>query len=201
MKLFFRVISLMSVLVLASPVFSDDLQVETLSSPRPLPTFSLQDHNGKAFGKTQLSGQWSMIFLGFTSCPDVCPMTLTHLEAVRADLSMRVTPEKIPNIIFLAVDPERDQEGLKAYTRHFHPDYIGLTGEVKQIDALVDGLGGYYDIRKRYEGETHYPVVHTSTVYVVNPAGELVAEISPPFTAHATGEYLAGIIRSADKVL
>lgn len=168
------------------------------STPQKLPAFVLNDHDGKPFNPERLLNQWSMIFVGFTTCPDVCPMTLSNLEAVRADLSFRLKPEDIPQIVFLAVDPDRDTPVLKEYLHYFHPDYVGITGDKKEIDRLVKSIGGFYRIKKKYEGEKNYLVQHTATVFLINPQGELAGSIEPPFKAHSTGEYLTQLIRKKD---
>jgi protein SCO1/2 len=169
-------------------------QYKQLKSPKTLPAFSMEDQYGEQFGVDRLKDQWSIIFVGFTTCPDVCPFTLANLEAVRADLSLRVRPDRIPRIIFLAVDPERDRPVLKQYLAYFHPSYIGITGEKEEIDKLIKGLGSFYRLAKRRANDASYEVVHAATVYITNPQAEVVAEMNPPFDASATGEYLFNII-------
>ncbi|MFT5691176.1 MAG: protein SCO1/2 [Oceanicoccus sp.] len=167
----------------------------TLSEPQPLSAFQLTDQNGKEFGVDQLKGRWTMVFVGFTTCPDVCPTTLANLEAVRADLSLRMRPNSIPNIVFLAVDPDRDRSVLKEYLAYFHPNYIGLTGASTEIDKLIDNLDAYYRLDRKSPNDTQYNVIHSATVSVINPQAEVVAKINPPFHPHHTGEYLMKVIR------
>ena len=171
---------------------------KTLSSPKDIPDFVLTDQYGKLFTTDNLKGQWSMMFVGFTTCPDVCPFTLANLEAVRADMGFRLTPSKIPDIVFLAVDPARDTLILKDYLNYYHPDYIGITGDTKQIDTLVKGLDAYYKLDKKKPDDEHYNVIHSANVAVINPEGQVVAQISPPFQAHTTGEYLIRLIRGVE---
>jgi len=171
---------------------------KTLKSPKPLPEFVLNDQFGKFFSKDKLKGKWSMIFIGFAACPDACPFTLANLEAVRADMGFRMRPDNIPNIIFLSVDPDRDTPLLKEYLYYYHPEYIGITGKVSEIDKLIKGLDAYYKLDKKTPTDTAYNVVHSGKVAVINPEGEIVAEISPPFKPHSTGEYLINLIRSFD---
>ncbi|GAA3964608.1 SCO family protein [Allohahella marinimesophila] len=168
---------------------------EQLDTPRPLPEFTLQDQHEQAFGLADLKGQWSMIFVGFTSCPDVCPYTLAALEAVRAQLGLRLRPENLPDIVLLAVDPQRDKAHIKPYLAHFHPDYIGITGEAKEIDKLIEGIEGFYELKRTSPMDTGYDVVHSAAVSIIDPAGNVVARILPPFNAFRASEYLAGIIR------
>lgn len=171
------------------------LRYEVYEQPERLPMFSLVDQDGRSFDHTALKGSWSMIFIGFTSCPDVCPYTLANLEAVRAQLGLRVMPDQLPKIALLAVDPERDKTHLKAYLDHFHGDFIGLTGEPKQIDVLVKGLRGYYRLDKSQPGQTDYTVTHSAAVAVVNPNLQVVASLSPPFHAHKAAEVIYRLMK------
>ncbi|MDQ2078044.1 SCO family protein [Marinimicrobium sp. ABcell2] len=170
-------------------------QYKQVKPPKTLPEFSMEDQYGEKFGLDALKGHWSIIFVGFTTCPDVCPFTLANLEAVRADLSLRVRPDRLPRVIFLAVDPDRDRAVLGEYLEYFHPNYIGITGEKEQIDTLIKGLGSFYRLAKRGADDMNYDVVHAATVYITNPQAEVVAEMNPPFDPVATGEYLFNIIR------
>jgi protein SCO1/2 len=166
-----------------------------LDQPEALPPFELRDQDGEAFGVDRLKGHWSMILVGFTRCPDVCPFTLGNLGAVRAELGLRLRPDHIPHIIFLAVDPERDTPVLKEYLAHYHPDYIGLTGMPQQIDKLVAGLGAFYRLEKKHPQDHTYTVKHSAAVSIINPKAEIVAKINPPFHPHRTGDYLAKVIK------
>jgi protein SCO1/2 len=187
-------------MVLLISVFSvTALANQTLKKPKGLPDFKLTDQYGETFTADRLKGKWSMIFVGFTTCPDVCPYTLANLEAVRADMGFRLTPDKIPNIIFLAVDPERDEPLLKEYLYYYHPEYIGITGDRGEIDTLIRGLDAYYRLDKKTPDDKIYNVIHSAKVAVINPDAEIVAKIDPPFQAHRTGEFLMQLIRGIEE--
>lgn len=171
---------------------------EILKSPLTIPDFSLIDHDGNAFGPRQLQDKWSMIFIGFTTCPDVCPYTLANLEAVRAHLGMQVMPENLPQIIFLAVDPERDQPVLKDYLTYFHGEFVGVTGQKAEIDKLVTGLGAFYRFDKKEIKPLTYGVVHSSAISVVNPRMQVVARLVPPFDPHKTATTLFRLIKGLE---
>jgi protein SCO1/2 len=166
----------------------------TIEPPQLLSDFNLKDQYGDAFGVEQFKGRWSMVFVGFTACPDVCPVTLANLEAVRAEMGFRMSPERIPNIVFLAVDPDRDTAVLKEYLSYFHPKYIGITGDDSEIDKLITGLDAFYRLEKKFPGDDGYNVVHTAAVSIISPEAKIVAKISPPFHPHKTGEYLMRVI-------
>jgi protein SCO1/2 len=173
----------------------------TIDSPQLLSDFNLKDQYGNTFGVDQFKGHWSMVFVGFTACPDVCPMTLSNLEAVRAEMGFRMSPERIPKIVFLAVDPDRDTAMLKDYLSYFHPKYIGITGLVTEIDKLIRGLDAFYRLEQKYPGDSSYNVVHTATVSIISPEAKIVATISPPFHPHKTGEFLMKVINKQMRLL
>ena len=125
-------------------------------------------------------------------------MTLLRLEAIRAQLGMRMMPDNIPEIVFIAVDRDRDEKVLKDYLAHFHPDYIGITGTEAELTHLVESIGGIYRIEKRFPGDNAYNVRHSAGVAVVNPKGEWVATLNPPFHSHRTSEFLVQVIRNAN---
>lgn len=175
-------------------------RVRTFKDSKPLPEFSLLDQHRKVYDLGRLKDRWTLIFIGFTSCPDVCPVTLMKLEAVRAELGLQFSPARIPEIVFLAVDPERDAPVLGEYLAHFHPDNIGITGPAKQIDTLVSGIGGFYRLGKPKPGSAHYDVTHTAAIAVVNPKAELVAEIGQPLDVQEVSEFLTHLIRTGKRL-
>ena len=193
-RLMIKSLCVISLLLFMSGAFAKSEVVKRLDEPVLIEDFKLIDQHGNPFTEKNLLGSWSLIFLGFTTCPDICPMTMSQLEGVRAELGSHFTPEKIPNIIFVAVDPARDKDVLGDYLAYFHPKNIGITGELSQIDRLVKSVDGFYRYDKK-KSATNYNVVHTSTIAVVNPKGEMVAKISPPFGRSNTAWELMLLIR------
>lgn len=182
-------ISLLAALSGAGAYANDD-RFDVLNGPKALPEFSLVDQNGTTFTREQLKDQWTLMFLGFTSCPDVCPLTLMKLAAVRDQMKSCVREARIPEVVLLAVDPERDQENLKGYLENFGPHNTGITGHWEQIDTLVKGLGAAYRFGNKHGGHHGYDVAHTTAVYVVNPSGALVASMSMPLEESSVAEFL-----------
>ncbi len=195
MKPLYKII-LAVVILISSFAKADTVNGVVLDKPESLPEFKLSDQFGNHFVKDNLNGKWSMIFVGFTSCPDVCPFTLANLEAVRAELTFKVSPTKIPNIVFLAVDPDRDKSVLKDYLSWFHPEYIGITGQREEIDTLVKGLDAFYRFEKPKIPGGHYQVSHSAAVAIVNPDAQIVAKISPPFKPEQTADFLYQVLRN-----
>lgn len=166
-----------------------------LKKPLSVKPFELTDQYGQPFNLDSLKDHWSMIFIGFTACPDVCPVTLSNLEAVRAELGLRLSPSRIPRIVFLAVDPARDAPVLKEYLAYFHPEYVGISGDVEQIDSLIKSLKAFYRLDKKTPDDTIYEVLHTAFVSIINPDGQMVAKLNPPFHPHKTADSLFHLIR------
>lgn len=168
--------------------------VERLKIPVPVADFNLTDQGGATFSKKDFVGQWSLVFLGFTTCPDICPMTMSQLSVVRSELGLHFTPEKIPSVVFVAVDPDRDEPVLAEYLSYFHPDNIGITGKFSELDALVKSIDGYYRLEKE-KNEKNYTVVHSASIAVINSSAEYVAKINPPFDINTTARELMLLIR------
>ena len=194
LSIFARVLVLLSLSLHMMAQSSSDGHI-TLKKPKPLTEFLLEDHHGNKFDQGHMKGHWSMVFIGFTTCPDVCPATLSNLESVRADMGLRMRPDSIPRILFLAVDPDRDKPFLKDYLSYFHPEYLGITGSHEELGKLIESLGAFYRLDKKYITQIDYDVLHTAFVAIINPDGQMVAKINPPFQAHKTSEYLNNLIR------
>jgi protein SCO1 len=169
-----------------------------LDHPSPLQSFALDDHNGKAVTAESFKGRWSLVLAGFTHCPDVCPFTLANLEQVVSELGLLVPPDRLPTVIFLGVDPDRDRANLKEYTTQFHPDFLGVTGASDQIERALKGVDAVATHTKP-DARGSYQVAHSAAVAVVDPQARLVAKISPPFDPAPTAQFLAELIRRNDR--
>ena len=169
-----------------------------LDHPEPLQAFTLDDHNGRPVTAESFKGRWSLVLVGFTHCPDVCPFTLSNLEQVVAEMGLMLRPDRLPAVVFLAVDPERDRAHLKEYTTHFHPDFLGITGARDQIERALKGLDAVATLT-RPDTQGNYEVAHSAAVAVIDPRARLVAKLSAPFDPVRTAQFLAGLIRQDDR--
>ncbi len=156
------------------------LHAMVLPQSRALPQFSLLDQNGAKFDTESLRDQWSLLFFGFTHCPDICPATLQQLAIARS----RVLHEKnstFPNIVLISVDPERDTpEVLAEYTRHFGDGMTGVTGPIDELRNLTSALGIFFEKSVGENGD--YSVDHSAVVIVINKNAEFHALFSAPHT-------------------
>lgn len=150
--------------------------------------FQLVNQDGQAVDQTMLNGKWSLVFFGFTYCPDYCPTTLTALEATRLLLGSAADNLQI---VFVSIDPARDTpKALKDYLSSdgFPPGVIGLTGTDDQVAAAARAYRAYY--QKVGEGEA-YTMNHSLTVYLMGPDGRFRSAL-----AHDLGpERSAQLIR------
>lgn len=156
--------------------------------------FSLTDHTGKAVTEKDYAGYYQLVFFGFTSCPMICPTTLSNIadalgkldEAQRAKLKT----------LFVTVDPERDTVAQMAtYVAQFHPDIIGLTGSKEQTDAIAKAYKVYAQ-KTQEEGVTDYSVNHSGYIYLMSPDGQLLEILSSETSAGALLEVLRARLKS-----
>lgn len=165
-------------------------------APQAVAPFLLADQHGQPFDQTRLRGRWHLVMFGFTSCPDICPVHMSHLAGMRKLLLKQGYPEPaLPVVALVTVDPKRDtRERLGNYVKHFHPEFLGVTGSLEEIGKLEKALGGSHRTFSE-DADGHYEVLHTSAVYVINPQGELVARIQPPFNAERLAAYFDSLRR------
>jgi protein SCO1 len=155
-----------------------------LAPARPLADFSLIDNQGRGFGAANLRGHWSLMFFGYTNCPDYCPTTLTTLAALEKQLRAAKTVAP-PQVIFVSVDAERDTPArLNQFVPGFDPDFIGLTAVSQPaIEALAKQWGIAVSVKSAADG--NYIVDHSAAIFVINPSGNLAAILTGPFTVDA----------------
>ena len=168
------------------------------NSPRELPDFNLAQSDGTRLIPGELRGHWTLVFLGFTSCPDVCPTTLLELAA--AQQQWRTLPDSTrPRLLLVSVDPQRDTPArLGEYAHAFHADTLAATGELPALEKLATSLGMVF---ARAEGENFannpddYSVDHSASLAVLDPQGRLAGLIRPPFNASAIAADLTELTR------
>lgn len=159
-----------------------NLDATVLPNARPLIGFSLVDQNNQTFSPTQLKGQWSFLFFGFTNCPDVCPTTLKVMQAMWKTLPTKMGDPGHPKLYFVSVDPDRDKpETLKQYVQYFNTEFNGVTGKLDELDKLTNQIGILYGYdEKEDDKDQEYIVNHSAQLILVDPKGRMRAVISPP---------------------
>jgi protein SCO1 len=145
--------------------------------------FRLVDQNGKMVTDADLRGKWSLVYFGYTHCPDACPTALNDIAVALDELGPKrgaVRP------VFITVDPERDTpEVLKAYVTAFDAPILALTGTPEEIAQAAKSYRVYY--AKHPEAGGDYSMDHTSVIYVMDPQGRFTAS----FTHESSPEEIA----------
>ncbi|WP_043319822.1 SCO family protein [Microbulbifer sp. HZ11] len=139
-----------------------------LERPRILDEFELIADSGDVFKTTQLAGRWTLVFFGFTHCPDVCPTTLSTLNNFYQTLDDDTRENT--DILLVSVDPLRDKpQQLQEYVRYFNPDFYGVTGEFINLKRFANQLNVPFNKVPLDDGQ--YTVDHGSQVVLINPRG------------------------------
>jgi protein SCO1/2 len=154
-------------------------------APRNLSEFNLVDHRGNTVGREQLLGQWTLAFVGYTYCPDICPMTMATLSGAVAQLQQSLPKGQQLGIWFISVDPKRDtQKQMQTYVGYFEQRALtGVTASHDQLFPFVRELGLSYAISSSAEPE--YRVDHSASIVLLNPLGQLVAVFKPEINSEA----------------
>lgn len=167
-----------------------------LPESRAIEDFALTDHQGRPFSRENLKGRWSLLFLGFTNCPDVCPNALYDLDLVSKSLGDLNDDDSLAyQVVFVSVDSERDTlDKLAQFVGYFNPEFTGVTGTQEQLTALAGQLGIIYQIEDHEIGATSYDVFHSASIVLTGPRGRLRGAFPPPHDAEKMARDLAAII-------
>ena len=156
---------------------------------RVLPEFALTDHTGGDFTRRELTEDWTLLFFGYTHCPDVCPITLATMSA--SIDAVAALGGEAPRVVFVSVDPERDApRSLRDYVTVFRPEFLGVTGPHEELAKLTRALGVVY---ARDGDDPGYLVEHSAALLLVNPKGELQAVFGPPHEPDAIARDFVAI--------
>ena len=149
----------------------------------PRPDFSLEDMHGEIYDfRAETEGKLALLFFGYTHCPDICPVHMASLAAVKRDLS--VDQQRRMTVVFVTADPRRDTpERLREWLGNFDPEFVGLRGSEAVVDSIMTGLMLPAAIRDTAAGPD-YPVGHASQV-IAFPAGDAERLVYPFGTRQA----------------
>lgn len=185
------------ILVAASQLKNEPIytHAQLLPSAKAVPEFNLLDQTELPIDQSLWRARWSLVFFGFTTCPDICPLELQKL----AKLLRLANTDIALQVIFISVDPERDRSAtLREYTNFFHPDIVALSGTNADLARTAQFFGAAYDRSVIIGGKlfsvpagidmpdhagTSYQVNHSTRIFIVNPEGEYVGSFMPPFEA------------------
>jgi protein SCO1/2 len=151
---------------------SDNPSLVIQKENKVLPDFSFEMAGNKTFSNQNLEDHWTLFFIGYTFCPDVCPTTLADLDRVYSRLSQ--PPYDNLQIVFVSVDPNRDKaNNLAEYVNYFNPNFIGVTSTHTQLFPFAQDLGLVYSIVEKGDSkDTYYLIDHSASLVLVSPEGE-----------------------------
>jgi len=157
--------------------------------------FVLQNQNNEKVTKSSFKNHWSLIFIGYTNCPDVCPATLAVMNEITGIMQgQKIQP---PRVVFLSIDPERDTASvLKPYVEYFNKDFTGLTGTLDEVTRLGRQLNVVFRKSAGADGQItadNYLMDHSSALMLINPDGNLQSVLTAP---HTPGVLIESIIKS-----
>ncbi len=160
-----------------------------LMTPKRLTAFQLTAHDLKPLNIERLKGKWTLLFFGYTHCPDVCPITLTEL----AQMAQQLPPEILGStqFVFVSVDPQRDSpESLAEYVGYFNESFLGATGSIDALTTFARQLDSKFSLETDPVGE---PIVnHSSAMLLIDPQARYYARLKAPhYAEEILAQYLA----------
>lgn len=173
----------------------DSIQGAIYPRAKEIKAFNLINHRSENITKDNFKNHWSLIFVGYTHCPDICPTTMTVMTQVSE--FMQKQQIKPPEIVFLSIDPERDTADiLNSYVTYFNKDFIGLTGEIAEVKQVSAQLNAVFRKAPGLSGEItdkDYLMDHSSALMLMNPDGNLQSILTAP---HTPANVIESIIKS-----
>ncbi|WP_298185360.1 SCO family protein [uncultured Pseudomonas sp.] len=154
-----------------------DAGIVLLPQSRSLPALSLTNQDGEVVAVDQLKEQWSLLFFGYTFCPDICPATLAQLRQLQGQLP----PETLSKlrVVLVTVDPNRDTpQQLKKYLEYFDAGFIGLTGDQATLQKLANSVS--IPFIPADTSEQDYTVDHSGNLVLIGPDGKQRGFIRAP---------------------
>ncbi len=163
-----------------------------IDPPLPVTDFTLQTANDVSFRLSDAKGKILLLFFGYTSCPDVCPVTLATFKQVHERLGEDA--QKIA-FVMITADPDRDTpDKVAEYTARFNPEFIGLSGSLSDLELVWKQLGVF--VEKQDSGSAAgYLVSHTASVYVLDPNGNLLMTLPYGTTAIDMADDLTELLK------
>jgi protein SCO1/2 len=169
--------------------------VKLFEQPRALPAFSLRQSDGTQLVPGELNGHWTVVFLGFTHCPDICPTTLAELA--QAQKQWAALPDSTrPRVLFVSVDPDRDTpDRIGEYAHAFHRDTLAATADVPALEAFAKSLSLVFMKVPAADGAPadQYSVDHSAALAVLDPQGRMAGVIPPPLQPKAIAADLVAL--------
>ncbi len=181
-----------SIMLLSKAPVPRELMAVLRPNPVAVSPFVLIDQQENEFNRESLLGRWSLLFFGYTFCPDICPTTLSTMKSALGILAQQADPTT-PQVLFVSVDPARDTpQVLNTYLNYFDSGFVGLSGDAETIKGFAMQFGAGY-VLDEPDDAGYYQVSHTSSIFLIDPQGNMIASFSPPHDASTVAEQIAAI--------
>lgn len=165
-----------------------------IDPPLPVTDFSLQTANEEVFRLSEQKGKVVLLFFGYTSCPDVCPVTLATFKQVNDNLGEDA--QKV-RFVMITADPDRDTpDKVAEYAARFNPEFIGLSGDMTALASIWKELGVFVE-KQESDSAAGYLVSHTASVYVLNQSGSLFMTFPYGTTATEIADDIRQILKDS----
>ncbi|KAL6705880.1 Cu-binding protein [Coniothyrium glycines] len=175
-------------------------QTKGIGKPKVGGPFELVDQDGQVFSSNDMQGKYSLVYFGFTHCPDICPDELDKMALMYDKVTEQCGKVLLP--LMITCDPARDNpKVLKEYLAEFHPDFIGLTGSYEQIKDTCKKYRVYFSTPNNVAPGQDYLVDHSIYFYLMDPEGDFVEAIGRNFTADQAAKVIADHIKDWEKPL
>ena len=169
-----------------------DAGIILLPQSRVVPELEMSDENGQPLRVDQLKGKWSLVFFGYTFCPDICPTTLAQLRQVKSELPKEAVERM--QVVLVSVDPNRDTPAqLKQYLGYFDKDFRGLTGSLEATQKLANALS--IPFIPADTSKPGYTVDHSGNLALIGPDGAQRGFIRAPFNNQKLVAQLPGLVK------
>ncbi|OZB37118.1 MAG: hypothetical protein B7X35_05370 [Halothiobacillus sp. 14-56-357] len=168
----------------------DLLVMRSLKSPLSVPSAEFMTVNGLVSTPELFKGHWTLFYIGYTFCPDVCPTELTALAGLLPRLQQSLPGVKW-QVVFLSVDPERDTpKRINEYVHYFDKQFMGISGTRSMIDKVTKPMKAGYRISAHTPGDTSYEIDHDTAYRLISPDGKMVAILPSPHDPAAMDQAL-----------
>lgn len=163
-----------------------------LPQSRTWPNLPLLDQHGEVLPVSRLQGKWTLVFFGYTFCPDICPTTLAELRQLLGSLPAEQRQQV--QVLMVSVDPQRDTpQQLRDYLAYFDPDYIGLTGQLDDIQQLANALS--IPFIPGDSSQENYTVDHSGNLALLGPDGRQQGFIRAPLNLAQLQQQLPKLLQ------